>query len=484
MKTKTSLSPTNMVNTVDVWVKYPRDDAMKAFDEKWPNPSLCSLEQLAAYFLACIDGVLEPPNIYYEELFRRWHLYLTNVRNRQFARIVVQHLFLQRNGQDTLAVAISKHAQEMMRKVSPDMYHEIFSLMFNGIDLQLLVDIEAQYQHFVCRKTASQEVMMDGALDKALSIDFFTRAFAIHMKWFQACIDGCIASSWAIPPQARSLSGMWYVSQGEFEKRLTWFCPFALNLVRSKMVRSYGGVLSGSVLPLCALKHEVYTGTREEFMAFAQEVYPKCSLDIFMACHPVVSSGASLEHRATEFLALLGSITSSMWQEVRKVSWVEDGPDWSVRNRRGITFYFKSPAYLFEVQLILIIDENADSDIAKAVAHQHLPCVRARYDGTALHVTASCFVAWMTRFVERPPLFGSMVSQQRKSKIVFKYAMRGWGFSSAAVQDLQLPSTLLEWLRDWGHTPLPAYHPLYNPNLWRKFMTADRVKELIECAEI
>ena len=135
---------TTTISLVDMWVKQSRTETLRPFHETWADPAKCTLEQLAAYFLSCVDGQLEPPAAYYAELFRRWPLYLSNLRSRLFVRMVLKHLFLQRGNQDVLACAISRHSGELMRKVAPDIYHEVTAQMLNGIDLQLLVDVVHQ----------------------------------------------------------------------------------------------------------------------------------------------------------------------------------------------------------------------------------------------------------------------------------------------------------------------------------------------------
>lgn len=501
-----------------------RAEWIRPYTEKWTVADSCTNEQLATYFLACIDNnATQPRSAFVGELFSRWYLYVSNARGRQFLRAVVEHLFQARGGLDVLVCAIqdtshhdgdddddddggssatttmssrsssSSHRnrisrEKMMRRTAPDLYHEVFCQTFGSVDLDLLVEIELQNQRQVCRKTPSPETLMVKAVRAALEIPFFDRCFAIHMKWSSIFLERMCHDEWAIPPQqSSSRGGMWYVSRAVFEQRMQWFCPFILDFIRDTRIRRMGAVLSGSLLPLCALRHEVYTATKQEFLAHANEVYAKCTVDCFISVPPglvVDFSTCVLEEVLREVSGGGEEALASSWVRVRSQEWHED-ETWAQRNRSGVTLYYSSPAFSFDVQFIFVAEP-----LAQVVAHHHLPCVRAMYDGSTLSTTASCFVAWMTRFVNAPPLFGSRIDQQRQSKTVFKYAMRGWGFSRSAVVELQLPVTLLEWLREW-HTPsdspqrpLPWYHPLYHPSLWHKAMTAARVQNLIECAEI
>ena len=361
-----------------------------------------------------------------------------------------------------------------MDRSCPDIFYAINHQMFPSIDLVLLLRIEEQMQKAVCRKTPSPEMVLEVAENDALHIDFFKRVFVIHMKWAAACEETRFADEWAIPPQARLTPGPWYNAQKTFQQRLTWLCPFLQGLLGHPVLRDVSAVLSGSVIPLCILKHEVFIENKYHFLAYAGEVYKKCSIDIFV-CQP---HEVTYDWLYQKFLPALEEISQTKWQ-YREVKWEED-KDW-VRNRKGTTYYFSTPASAMQIQLINMPLHTQNM----AISHQHLPCVRASYDGTNVYVTASCLESWMSRFITSPALFGSHISQQRKSKTVFKYAMRGWGFNTRAVADLQLPQALIDWLREWpSKKPLPWYHPLYNPNVWPKAMPEERVRQLIECAEV
>lgn len=412
----------------------------------------------ASEIVAAADtSVLEAPTLYVN-----WKYSMTSARTRQEIRELLQSPSGTARWQATYELDHSAH--EATKRLAPDIYYFINEHRMTTFDLPLLLEIERAIHRLVCRKLPASETTIENATTAALSIDFFERAYTIHLQWNRFFNERVMACVWDIPPLAQT-SRIWFVSRKTFLQRLGWLCPFAQKLVSPTLL------LSGSTIPLCVLKHEVYTETLEEFLSMVGENYKSLSLDFY-----------SSAYSADEFLAHLRACSEDeSWTEFQSIEWAEDG-EWLARNRRGVTHYFCSTRFPYKIQLIRI------GNLRDAISQQHLDCVRASYDGERLSATASCVVSWMTRFIDLPLLFGSRISLQRKSKTVVKYAMRGFGFSEKAISGIPLPSTLLEWLREATELDrarhLPAYHPLYNPIVWRKFMTADRVEAMMQCTEI
>jgi hypothetical protein len=257
------------------------------------------------------------------------------------------------------------------------------------------------------------------------------------------------------------------VSEVQFRQRLAWFAPFLESFFANADVQRAGVILSGSLIPLCLLTHQVDTEDEARFMAYAKESYRNCSIDLYV-------TNTAMSPRDIESCLVTAALGTSV---TRRLQWCEDD-EWAVRARHGYTLYIDT----YNIHIIVM----ADTSRQDAIVHQHLPCVRAYWDGKRLVATSSCCVSWMTRFVFEPPLFGNRIDVQRRSKIMVKYAMRGFGFSTQSIAGLQVPTTIRQWLmEDRRHDcPLPWYHPLYNPDLWKKAMTQERERALIECAEL
>lgn len=469
--------------------------ALRESVENAPELSGVPTAEFIAYIEAFLDVTREPqlfadetlssssppasmePQIWHE-LFQRWPQLCNNAGGRKFLRYIVGSL-QKHGGVDTVALTIDEHAHTLMRKVSPDIFYAVNSWRFTGIELPLLLDIERKMRRAGCRKTPCPDVTLQVSAEAACGIDFFKLVWPVHMRWFFESDKNRNEQRWAIPPRQRRALGHWYVPQKTFLERLVWLCPFVEMLMASSVVQKAGAVLIGSLLPLCALSHEpFYVIDKESFVAFATESYRKWTLDL-LVCGCEVHEDWILR----EFLPVLRNLSGSgAWKFDRALDWREDDGNW-IRNRSGTTFYLCSAESPFAVQVICM---PKCPSVAEAVLHQHLPCVRAWFDGTSLRATASCFMAWMTRYIDEEPLpFGAHVTQQRRSKIVLKYAMRGWGFSMGSVTGLQFPDTVMRWLEEWPtNQTLPPYHPLYNPNTWPKYMPADKVQQLIACSEI
>jgi len=415
---------------------------------------------------------------YCSDLCSLWSAFLFNACGRDILRSLILTKIIDTN---TLVYTLSQNDSQNMRKNYPDMFHAIYADSLLSIDLHLLVNVEVAHQAFFCRRSPPQETLLQNSIESALRIDFFERAWALNLQWNLDFSCKVQDSVWAIPPQARQDS-IWYVPRNVAEKRLEWIFPNLRRLLRSEEARDIGLVLSGSMLPLCALKHEQFTDSEQNFKDFSMEVYKKFSVDFF-TCVPRASSSKlrSTSYAIRDrFIALMNQQTGRNCVCERDVIWAEDDESWAMRNRRGHTFYFTVES-LPPIQLIVM----HDCSLIEAISQQHLPCVRAQYDGDNLLVSATCFISWMTRFIFDRPLFGRHINQQRKSKTVFKYAMRGWGFSVYSIDDLQMPSTLMTWLQDWDRKkPLPYYHLLYNPMSWPKWMTPDRVANLLEYVDV
>jgi len=358
-----------------------------------------------------------------------------------------------------------------MRVAAPDLHHAICQ---SALDLSLLLDIESHVTNTMCQLRASSETLIESSVNAALSLDFYANAFILDMTWNETMTRKCFECSWLIPPMEMTAIRHWYVSRTVFEQRLAWFAPFVTPFLADDRVRKLGLVLSGGVLPLCALRQEVYMDTRHQFLAYASEVYRNTSLDFFICGETPAMTSTICE------LLSIASAGRDWAEEAPRHEWAEDDDSWAARNRHGTTVYVSDGT--FHVHLIFMGEHIA---YRESLSQQHLPCVRASWDGNVLAMTASCFRSWMTRFVTEQPLFGANVSEERKAKTVFKYAMRGFGFSAAAASGLQLPTTLGQWLRAFPpKRPLPWYHPMYNPNMWSKAMTPQRERALLECVEI
>jgi hypothetical protein len=446
---------------------------LEPWQEEWESPAECTQEQVLAYFLLTVDEYTpdDIPEPYYSALYDRWSKFTNNVRGRMFLRTLVIHLFTPYARLSGPAFCLSEKAKGAMQKTCPDVYQKIMAPFSpSTINIPLLCDIEARYVKLHCRKSKSPEHFLESSLEEALSIDFFHYACIIGLRWYEVYEHLRQGSEWAIPPM-QSKSTMWAVCESQFQRRLSWIAPFLPDLLRSEAMRRARVVLSGSLLPLCLLVHQVNTGDETRFLDYAEESYKHCSIDLF-----VTNSNMSPKEIEMLFLGELGD----GWYIYNRRSWSEDS-EWAVRARHGHTVYITDSSEHWHIHVVVM----SETSLRDAIVHQHLPCVRAYWDGLKLFTTASCCIAWMSRFVLDQPLFGDRIDQQRKSKTVVKYAMRGFGFSTGAIAGLQIPTTIGQWIMDERtRRPLPWYHPLYNPNLWKKAMTPERELALIECAEV
>lgn len=368
-----------------------------------------------------------------------------------------------------------------LRDLAPDVYLVLFRTSMTGIELPLLLDIEEQYCQSISQSKSLPNAILENVVSEAISIDFFSVATTIHLRWtYHYRGDVMDDLAWGIPPPALYQQSVWYVSESLFRKRLLWMCPFILDLLHHESVQRDNIVLSGSSVPMCALNHVVYCDTQEAFLAMVDEVYWNRSVDLVVA----TDDDPNTLHARFLHALQVSAGQHSTWRHKHTLHWTEDTT--GARNRRGATFYYTSDSCQYEIQLIVFttVTESWVNPLEHAIAHQHLACVRAAFDGHKLFVTATCAVSWMTRFINTPLRFGDTVSQQRRSKAIFKYAMRGWGFSDSVLYGIRLPSILSEWLYAWGpRRMLPWYHPLYNRLTWTKTMPPARVRDLLECAD-
>ena len=409
------------------------------------------------------------------EVYRRWGTLCQTIKGRSFLRLLIGTLIQVDDVLQSAAFEIHENDMNKTKLNAPDLAYTILTPFESALDLNLQVRVERMIVESTMRRTKTNEFFLEDAVHSATSIPFFDRVYVMSMRWLFRFLQERSTFTWAIPPMTVTNLENWFVTRNVFLQRMEWFAPFLPNLLNHSGMRRVGAVLSGSLLPLFALNHEINTETKERFMYYSDEVYRKCAISLFV-CGRLMKQEVIVK---TVLDSLRDAWPHSEWVVGGETTWREDD-EWLARNRRGTTVYIHDQAHAFDVHLIIMPDVTLE----RAMVNQHLAPSRAWWDGQTLHVTASCMKSWMTRFVVERPLFGSLTSQQRRSRTVFKYAMRGFGFSMGAVMNLKLPSTLVEWLRlCTDKRTLPWYHPLYNPNMWRKAMTPERERALLECAE-
>ena len=455
---------------------------VKPWQENWSEISKLSFEQLIAYFLITMDMSNEWPDNYLKDehlqvLYSRWDKITRNARGRSFIRTLVVNLFAKYDRLDSPAYCLSDEAKLSMRKYCPDVYQKVMSAFIPmTINLPVLLEIEKLYIKTQCRKSKSPETLIESSLAEALQINFFRYASIMGLRWWDSFERLKMDIEWAIPPM-KQLGSKWSVNIDQFQQRLSWMAPFLPEFMRDERVRWLGVVLTGSLIPLCVLEHQINTADRGRFIEYARETYRKCSIDLFIT--DTNFSPGQIESIVLEALDKY-SDEQTTWKIDSRKQWSEDDDSW-VRNRHGYTIYFRADGQDLDIHLVVM----AESSLRDAISQQHLDCVRAYWNGSSLLATASCCISWMTRLIFEMPLFGNHIEFKRRSKIMVKYAIRGFGFTTTAIQGLQIPSTIHKWLSEdfeRGRRPLPWFHPLYNPNLWKKDMTPDREIALLECA--
>lgn len=399
-------------------------------------------------------------------LRENWEELCSSILGRSFLRAVIVPHFQLHGMTLTTTLEMSAHASTN----APDILYALSDVRRN--DLHLLLAVERCHAKFLCNPPNDESPPLAAAVDEALSLNFFARTFLLSMRWHEEMSRRVTQSEWAIPPLDMRALHSWHVSEREFQQRLDWVAPWLRRFLRHPTIRQHDIVLSGGIIPLCVLRQEVFVEDADSFLRYADEIYRNTSIDLF-----VKSDSENIDRITSDVCAVLADAEQRP-VHVSSELWVEDDETW-VRRRRGTSVGIDTASGR-RVTLVFMT-----STVTESIAHQHLPCVRASYDGSTLSVTASCFVAWMTRFIGEPLLFGNHVSTVRRSKTVLKYAIRGFGFSPTALVGCVLPSTISLWLRDEvpRHRPLPWYHILYQPALWRKAMTAQRERDLLACIE-
>lgn len=406
------------------------------------------------------------------EVYYRWSSFCKNIRGRNFLRTFYMTVVKQQRG-DNLSYVISDESLHDTQKFLPDLF--LLQYPEGQLNIPIQCAVEDMAVKMLMRKTKGAETILSPAVRQAICIPFFDKVCAISMKWNVLLHNVRDNVEWAIPPKALGSMDKWYVPEEVFAKRLGWYAPFLLEFLNHSTIRRLGGVLSGSLIPLCVLNHEVYTETKDQFMAYANELYRDCAISLFICS--LKMSHTEVTNLVVETLYQMMPATYE-WAVTNIEEWNEDKD--FIRHRRGVTTTIKCEN-LWRLHIIYM----PEADLETAMMNHHLPPLRAWWDGRTLFATSKCIVSWMIRFVNDEPLFGDLIGKQRQSKIVFKYAMRGFGFSLPAVTNLQLPSTLMVWLREWRQkVPLPWYHPLFNPNMWHKAMTQEREQNLLACVDV
>lgn len=400
-----------------------------------------------------------------DEVQRNWNLMCASPSGRSALRDACRRLLPAL--QEALVLSPDKCA--LAYALAPDVLHAVALSLHHDLDVLLAIE-RAVSARVCCSVSPSDEEapLLEHSVSDALGIDFFARTFVLSMRWYEEMARRVTQSEWAIPPlDMRALRSSWHVSEQEFRTRLDWIAPWVRPFLSDADIRRHGVVLSGGIVPLCVLRQEVYAEDCDAFVRYADEVYRNTTLDFYVAA----ASPSEEERIVSDVKRVLGVA------EVKHTErWAEDDASWGARNRRGVSV--RIPMAGGRVMVLIMMPSP------HMIAQQHLPCVRAAYDGTTLAVTASCYTSWMTRFVGDRPLFGRLVSAARRSRTLLKYAIRGFGFSPAALDGCTLPSTIGLWLRESPHhRPLPWYHILYQPALWRKAMTAQRERDLLACIE-
>jgi hypothetical protein len=404
-----------------------------------------------------------------QQVYYEWPGLCKNIRGRNFLRTFFTEVIRKRG--DNLVYSLTDTSLTETQVHMPDLF--LFLYPEGQLNIPIQCAVEDMAVKLVMRKSKSQETILSAAVRQSVCIPFFDKVCAINMKWNLTLHKLRNGIDWAIPPKAAGSMDKWYVTVDVFQRRLTWYAPFLIQLLNHSTIRRLGGVLSGSLIPLCVLNHEVYTETQDQFLAYANELYKDCAISLFV-CQQKMSH--------TEVTNLVCDVLDEMCSRVEWAS--TDVQEWNededlIRMRRGITTTIIGGPWRIHVIYM------PSTDVETAMMNQHLPPLRAWWDGHTLFATSKCTVSWMMRFVNDEPLFGNLIDRKRQSKIVFKYAMRGFGFSMNSVTNLQLPSTLMVWLRESKqHCPLPWYHPLYNPSIWHKAMTKERERKLLSCVDI
>ena len=397
---------------------------------------------------------------------QHWEEMCGSALGRSFLRSVVVPYFQRLNRSMTVTSL-------MIAQAGADASDVVYALASDELrnDLHVLLAIERCNTSFLCSPLRDEHPPLRAAVTDALEINFFARTFLLSLRWYEEMSRRSMQSEWAIPPIDTHALRSWHVAEDEFLRRLGWIAPWLRRFLRHPAIREHGIVLSGGLLPLCVLRQEVFVEDADSFMRYADEIYRNTSIDLF-----VTGEALDIDAITDDVCAVLASVDQPAVRVATEL-WVEDDDAW-VRARRGTSVSLDMESGR---RIVLVFMASRTS----AIAHQHLPCVRASYDGSTLSVTASCYVSWMTRFIGEPLLFGHNVSAARRSKTVLKYAIRGFGFSPAAIAGCTLPSTISLWLREEvpRHRSLPWYYILYHPSLWRKAMTAQRERDLLACIE-
>ena len=276
---------------------------------------------------------------------------------------------------------------------------------------------------------------------------------------------GPITSGWTIPPPQMDPMQRPWVDWKTFQQRLEWatqdFFKSSGLFTHQNCLPQSSIFLSGSLIPLCFLQHQVDTLSRERFLLYANEVYAGRDIDIFLI-------GLQSEEPIRQFLDKLSTARPE------RLEWKD------CFGRSGISFTLRStPTNPWDVHIIWM-DPQLTSE--QVFSKQHFPFVRAWWDGTTLRATKDCVESWLSRCCTTRALFDDTMDPLRRSRNVLKFAMRGFGFTPRSVQGVKIPGEVLEWLYQPVYR-LPWYHPLYNPCLWKKRLTREEIKRLHSCVD-
>jgi hypothetical protein len=295
----------------------------------------------------------------------------------------------------------------------------------------------------------------------SLSFDFFE-----EMKNFQLWRDNTKPElQWYIPPPEMDRSRLpWVNSMKDFNRRLNWATDGLLNNKDIKWTPNM--FLSGSLIPLCTLQWMYGIDTRERFMEYANELYPTRDIDLYF-----IGRTAIQEKRT--FLKNLKVRGLSFKQEELPMSWNQE--------QKETTTLYTVEGVGPQLKLILLPKE---SDMCGVAMRHHLPFVRCWYNGSILRATPTCVYSWAVRFCDTPIYFLDGASCQKKSKIVLKWAMRGFGFDRMLLDStgVTVHPEVDKWVRPYSYRYyMPWTHPLYNPKMWSKKMASSTITHLKAC---
>lgn len=294
--------------------------------------------------------------------------------------------------------------------------------------------------------------MSEEALEK-LTYNFFRERKNVSF-WGGKEVPGYIP-----PPQMTNLSP-WVSGRKEMQQRF--------DLLVGKFFEKVGWTknmyVSGSIIPCVCLQFCYPLAEPESYLEYVCEVYDTLDLDIFLL-HDADVDGY-IERIADQFPDMVELDHPHTWN----------------KTQRNSIRYFKLNDSLPKVKINVYPRETSMLNIASRHHFSFLRCWMDRCSNVFL--TARCLFSWKTRLVSGPLYFYPEASSRKRSILVLKWAMRGFGFSNETCEryNIRFPSAIDKWLFPYRNRyNLPWYHPLYNPNRWGRVLSAESIAKLKNC---